>query len=78
MRSRHSFEKQPTGFARGISGDSRGEGRGCALRCECASSTVAKTPLRIRFFINGNGETTRWQIVPQKRASSAHRARHRR
>ena len=35
-------------------------------------------PLRIRFFINGNGETICWQIVPQQRAISARRARQRR
>jgi hypothetical protein len=38
-------------------------------------------PLRIRFFINGNGETIRWEVVPQrtaKRAGSARPARSRR
>jgi hypothetical protein len=32
-------------------------------------------PLRIRFFINGNGETIRWQIVAIQRAISARKAR---
>lgn len=37
-----------------------------------------QTPFRIRFFINGNGETVRWRIVPALRAASARRARRRR
>src|SRR5262249_15082674 len=32
-------------------------------------------PLRIRFVINGNDETIRWQGVPFERAKSAHGAR---
>ncbi len=38
-------------------------------------------PARIRFFINGNGETIRWEIGPAaraKRAASARKARRRR
>lgn len=39
-----------------------------------------QSPLRIRFFINGNGETIRWEIVTGRRdmrASSARAARRR-
>jgi hypothetical protein len=35
-------------------------------------------PIRIRFFINGNGETIRWKLVAPQRAKSARRARKRR
>jgi hypothetical protein len=35
-------------------------------------------PLRIRFFINGNGQTVRWRVVPLERANCAPRARQRR
>jgi hypothetical protein len=35
-------------------------------------------PLRIRFFINGNGQTVRWQMIPLKRAKSAPTARQQR
>jgi hypothetical protein len=35
-------------------------------------------PLRIRFYINGHGETIRWEIVPLQRAPSARQARKRR
>ncbi len=37
-----------------------------------------QAPLRIHFFINGNGETIRWETVPPQRAKSALRARQRR
>ncbi len=30
-----------------------------------------QSPLRIRFYINGNGETIRWEIVPDQRAMCA-------
>ena len=37
-----------------------------------------QVPLRIRFYINGHGETIRWEVVPHKRAISARPARQRR
>jgi len=37
-----------------------------------------QTPLRIRFYINGHGETIRWEVISNQRAISAHRARQRR
>jgi hypothetical protein len=38
----------------------------------------AQKPFRLRFFINGNGQTIRWELVRVKRAGDAQSARRRR
>jgi hypothetical protein len=38
----------------------------------------AQKPFRLRFFVNGNGQTIRWELVRAKRAGDAPAARRRR